>query len=106
MTGVYMIKNIVNNKYYVGSSIDIEKRWKQHIAELDKKCHNNKHLQNSWNKYGKDNFEFLVLQETDTENLRDCETSYIKKLDCVNKGYNIIDNANFNKVSNFEKDRK
>lgn len=95
MIGVYMIRNTINHKYYVGSSIDIESRWKQHINELNKNRHTNNYLQKAWNKYGMDNFEFLVLQETDVENLRNIETYYIKKLDCVNKGYNLIDNANF-----------
>ena len=95
MIGVYMIKNLVNGKYYVGSSVNIESRWKQHIAELDKGTHTNLHLQKSWNKYGKDNFEFSVLQETEKSNLREVETYYLKKLDCTNMGYNMIDNANF-----------
>ena len=95
MIGVYMIRNKVNGKYYVGSSIDIKSRWKQHIKALDSNTHNNLHLQNAWNKYGKANFEFLILEEDNLQDLRNRETYYIKKLNCVEKGYNLIDNANF-----------
>lgn len=95
MIGVYMIKNKVNGKYYVGSSIDVESRWKQHIKGLTENTHSNKHLQNAWNKYGEFNFEFSVLEETDLQNLRKRETYYLKKLDCTKKGYNLIDDANF-----------
>ena len=95
MIGVYMIKNTVNEKYYVGSSVDIESRWKQHIKCLDNNTHNNKHLQNAWNKYGKDKFEFLILEETSLQDVRDRETYYLKKFNCVDNGYNLIDNANF-----------
>lgn len=95
MTGVYMIRNKINGKYYVGSSIDIESRWKQHIKALDSNTHNNSHLQNAWNKYGKANFEFLILEEANLQDLRNRETYYLKKLNCVENGYNLIDNANF-----------
>lgn len=94
MIGVYMIKNKVNGKYYVGSSVNIESRWQQHIKSLDEGNHTNKHLQNAWNKYGKSNFDFLVLEETSLQNLRDRETYYLQIFDCTKKGYNLIDNAN------------
>lgn len=34
LIGVYQIKNIVNSKIYIGSSIDIHTRWKQHLNKL------------------------------------------------------------------------
>lgn len=94
MIGVYMILNKINNKYYIGSSIDIHKRWKQHIAELNKGVHNNAHLQNAWDKYGSNNFDFIVVEETDINNLRERESYYIKKYDCINNGYNLLNDAN------------
>ena len=97
MIGVYRILNCVNGKFYIGSSINIEHRWKEHIYELNNNIHNNKHLQNAWNKYGENNFKFEVIEEADKSNVRERETFYLKATNCVDEtiGYNMIDNASF-----------
>src|ERR1035437_367642 len=41
ISGIYKIINKVNNKYYVGSSNDVKKRWREHRGELKKKIHVN-----------------------------------------------------------------
>ena len=48
--GIYKIINKVNGKYYVGSSLNINKRWSVHKSALSKNKHHNDHLQNAWNK--------------------------------------------------------
>ena len=63
MRGVYKILNCKNNKFYIGSSVDIERRFESHRKELIAGTHNNKHLQNAWNKYGESCFRFLVVVE-------------------------------------------
>ena len=55
MCGVYKIVNTVNGKIYIGSSKNIDRRWNEHIRVLELNAHNNQHLQNAWNKYGKNN---------------------------------------------------
>jgi group I intron endonuclease len=61
--GTYKIVNIVNNKFYVGSTADsFISRFKGHIEGLNRKKHVNPHLQASYNKYGKDNFVFQVTE--------------------------------------------
>jgi group I intron endonuclease len=60
--GVYIIRNIVNNNIYIGSSVNIKKRFCQHRNSLRKNKHHNKYLQHSWNKYGEENFEFVVIE--------------------------------------------
>lgn len=62
-SGVYIILCIQSWKYYVGSSIWIEKRWREHKSDLNLKVHGNIHLQRAWDKYGKDSFMFFVLEE-------------------------------------------
>ena len=57
MIGIYQIYNIKNGKRYIGSSIDVERRWKAHVAELQGSRHPNEHLQRSWIKYGSKAFE-------------------------------------------------
>ncbi len=58
---IYKIICIVNNKCYIGQTIDYEKRRKEHIYELNKNIHSNAHLQNAWNKYGQENFTFEII---------------------------------------------
>jgi group I intron endonuclease len=60
--GIYIIKNLVNNKIYIGSSVNIGNRFNQHKNSLRKNKHHNKYLQKSWNKYGEENFEFIVIE--------------------------------------------
>ena len=59
-SGIYKIT--CNNKVYIGSSVNIEKRIKQHKNFLNKSIHINHHLQNAWNKYGMKNFSFEVIE--------------------------------------------
>ena len=54
-TGIYQIRNIINNKIYIGQSLNIKTRFLQHKQALRKNRHPNQHLQNAWNKYGKSN---------------------------------------------------
>lgn len=65
-SGVYQIKNIMNNKIYIGSSFDVFERLLTHIRKLKNNKHTNKHLQNAWNKYGFNNFEFEILEKCET----------------------------------------
>jgi len=64
-TGVYQIRNILNNHLYIGSSsykTGIQGRWRKHRNQLRKNTHINKHLQRAWNKYGEKNFSFEILE--------------------------------------------
>jgi group I intron endonuclease len=61
--GIYKIINVVNNKFYVGSAVDFKRRKTRHFSELRNKKHNNKKLQNAWNKYGEQAFVFVIVEE-------------------------------------------
>jgi len=61
VTGIYKIENLSNGKVYIGSSISIQKRWGAHKNSLRRQVHENRHLQNAWNKYGPDGFKWDVL---------------------------------------------
>ena len=62
MKGVYLIRNNVNQKIYIGStSNSFRERWRYHENHLRINKHGNTYLQNAWNKYGEDAFIFLVL---------------------------------------------
>ncbi len=64
-SGIYKIINKVTGGYYVGSSKDIESRWKSHKSMLRKCKHRNNKLQTVWNEYGEDCFEFNVIEYID-----------------------------------------
>lgn len=78
LMGIYFIKNIINNKKYIGSSINIDKRFKRHINELNKNIHHNILLQRSWNKYGENSFKFGIVQLINNkEDLLKVEQKYL-----------------------------
>lgn len=89
--GIYMIKNMHNNKVYIGQSANINKRWNNHRSKLENNSHENKHLQDSYNKYGKDNFEYTIICECRKEELNDLEKYYIRKYHSYDNkyGYNL-----------------
>lgn len=63
---IYKIENSVNGKTYIGSTDRaFERRRVEHITELRGGYHDNKYLQNSWNKYGEDSFTFSIIEKTD-----------------------------------------
>lgn len=57
--GIYFIISLNDNKRYVGRSVDISRRIREHRNSLMAQRHRNKHLQNAWNKYGASNFIFV-----------------------------------------------
>ena len=63
MAVIYRITNMINNKYYIGSTESFARREWQHKNDLKKGAHKNPHLQASWNKYGGDAFVFEILTE-------------------------------------------
>lgn len=60
-SGIYEIRNILNGKTYVGSTINFKQRHSQHFRQLARDAHPNVHLQRAYNKYGKDVFQFNKL---------------------------------------------
>lgn len=86
--GIYQIKNIKNNKKYIGQSINIEKRKAQHFSELRNNTHINKHLQHAFNKYGENAFIFEIIKACKPRYLNRLEKMYIRIYDTYNNGYN------------------
>lgn len=87
--GVYGIFCKANGRWYIGSSVRIKIRWRQHRNALVKNCHHSSKLQNAWNKYGEDVFQFSVLQTVKmSECLKTCEQAWIDKLNSYDDGFN------------------
>lgn len=62
-SGIYCIVLVEKDRFYIGSAVDIDRRWKEHKRALYRGGHSNPRLQHAWNKYGADAFDFRVLEE-------------------------------------------
>lgn len=86
ISGVYKITNIKNNKMYIGESCDIDRRWSEHIDNLECKSHYNLGLQKDWNEFGKENFKFEILEIIEDKD----KTAYILTMERIyREGYYI-----------------
>jgi hypothetical protein len=91
-SGIYVIKNIANNKVYVGSAVNIDKRWQIHKYDLAKGKHHSCLLQRAWDKYGEENFKFEIIEEVkNPEHLLSYEQVYLDYYKSYenDRGYNI-----------------
>jgi group I intron endonuclease len=86
MAVVYLIKNMVNNKIYVGSAYNFIKRKNIHLSTLRNQKHKNCKLQRAYNKYGENSFEFEIIQECDKKEVLLFEQHFI---DTLRPFYNI-----------------
>lgn len=78
--GIYQIKQKSTGLFYIGSSVNIARRWRQHVRDLNAGRHHSPRLQRAWSKHGQADFEFLIVQETKTNALRSTEESLLQKL--------------------------
>ena len=70
--GIYVIKNSINGKIYVGKSKNCYKRLHQHLTDIrtDNRNYNeNPHLLNAFKKYGEENFECYILERINEEDV-------------------------------------
>lgn len=96
---IYQIRNIENDKVYIGSTFRFNRRKRLHLYRLNHNCHKNIHLQRAWNKYGKEKFIFEILEDVDLGQnfnrkeakliLCSKEQLYIDKLLPEDNNYNI-----------------
>lgn len=96
MCGIYLITNTVTHKVYVGQSVDIERRWKEHKARAFNPNSNNYDtpLARSIRKYGIEAFVESILCECTQEELNEKEAYYIHQFNSlVPNGYNILDGS-------------
>lgn len=107
LSGIYKITNLVNNKSYVGSAVNLKLRLQKHYYELNKGVHSNEYLLRSFNKYGNDNFNIEILEifeKIDYKLLLKLEKEYIIYFDTLNNGYNLmLDNSSFFTKMNISK---
>lgn len=89
--GIYAIKNLTNNKQYVGSALNIERRWATHRSSLRHGKHPNQKLQRAYEKYGEENFSYTVLETVEDFKLLTVREQWW--MDNTSCEYNIRENA-------------
>lgn len=107
---IYIIKNTVNDKVYIGKTIQsLKDRWDNH---LDLRYSNCTKLKNAMIELGKENFYIEILEDNIPYSLLDTkEISYITSYNSVENGYNIkygnskFKGRNFHKISDDTKER-
>lgn len=98
MVGIYKITNKINNKIYVGQSIDIQRRWEEHkFYSKDDTV-----LQHAFSKYGINNFIFEIIEECNIDELDEKEIYWISYYDSFENGYNMNKGGNNHQFLNYE----
>jgi len=85
-SGLYAITNTATGERYIGSAIDLARRWRRHRHDLRVGIHRNKNLQAAWNMHGENRFQFMLIEECAPEMLLDREQEL---LDNEKPEYNI-----------------
>ena len=91
LSGVYQITNQINGKKYIGSSVNIKKRWAHHKTMLRAGNHHSAHLQSAWQKYSGENFKFEIICSCPEDKTVEFEQFFV---DARNPEYNIAKCAN------------
>lgn len=104
MYSIYKITNKVNQKVYIGFTNNPKRRWKNH-----RNCKDNRHLYRAMKIYGKENFEFEILFESEDRDytLKVMEPYYINLYNSNKIGYNYTTGGeNSNTLEKIEKLRQ
>ena len=105
---IYKIINLITNEKYVGQTTNFNRRKHEHLNKLRLNCHPNPKLQNVWNKYGEDNFNWECAKyDINKSELDNLEVETIQKENSYYKGYNLTPggtggNTRINRIISFE----
>lgn len=85
---IYKIENMLNHKMYIGKTdyFNVNRRWNEHLRAINREDCKNRALYRAMKKYGVENFEFSVIEET--ENTAEREAYWINLLHTYSDGYN------------------
>jgi group I intron endonuclease len=96
--GIYRITNVENGRVYFGSALNFKRRKSAHFYELRNNRHKNQFLQNDYNIYGPEAFEFeIVCHVLNAEDLLAEEQEFLSRhYDNCDMCYNM---AQFSRAS-------
>ena len=100
ISGIYKIENLINNYIYIGQSIDIPKRWREHknAYQNPNSKDYNMVIYQAMRKYGIENFSFEIVEKCNIEALNEKEIYWIKHYDSYYHGYNATLGGNENHI--------
>lgn len=75
-----MIRNKISGSFYIGSSVNIHQRWAAHRCCLRQNKAQSRILQNAWNSYGEEAFEFSVVELCERSKVIEREQYWIDEL--------------------------
>lgn len=90
ISGVYAMRNLVNGKRYVGSSVNLNQRRLCHLNHAKHQRHKNKIIQHEFNMFGAEAFDFQILEECSPETIITREQWW---LNFIKPEYNVQPNA-------------
>ena len=92
MIGIYKFENLINGHKYIGQSVDIERRYKDHIIRASKNFSSNPEynsiLHQAIRKYGIENFSFEIVEQCSKKDLDKKEIYWIQYYNSFHNGYN------------------
>ncbi len=93
--GIYIITCLANLRFYIGSSKNLTRRFSEHLSDLKLGIHSSYLLQRSWDKYGRDQFMFGVLEYCSEADKVSREQAYLDRFRPYihSIGFNISDDA-------------
>lgn len=84
-SAIYKIQSLIKPEhYYIGSAVDIKDRWRLHLYELRKGIHHSPKLQRHYDKYGKDDLVFRIIEPCLPQFLTIIEDTYLHPLPYFN----------------------
>ena len=92
-SGIYCIENVITNEKYIGLSCSLKERLRSHKYDLKRDMHGNNPLQESYNKYGRENFIYSIIEECEEKLLGEREDYYIVLYKTIETGFNDIKNV-------------
>ena len=104
---IYVIKNSINEKVYVGQTRNLSQRWSSHRYSARK---DHRALYVAMREIGVENFTFELLEEcSDEQTASDQETLWVEKFNSFNSGYNLTSGGGYhvgNKGRKFSDEHK
>lgn len=93
MDYVYLLKNKVTKRIYVGRTCMPQTRFEKHMSDLRGKRHKNELMQSDFDKYGQESFEFQVVEQNENLTRKGIEGGWMLKLKTYDRryGYNYKD---------------